>query len=209
VRTLKFGDNLAALASLTSEDLVQGVAVLGRGAGLKDALGSEAVPWNVKSALRIMRLSNSNVVGSDAHRTTLRDISASYTRLFGLPLVFMTSDIAESRNLMVSLMYDGADVAGWRLLEENAPAMPSTEEMLGRVAADPVAQATVTNLMLELFLEHVVGVMPRSGPPGVSDGAAASGPAVRSDSSARISAPSSRRGAAASIRTSTCGFCTR
>ena len=118
----------------------------GRGAGLKDALSSEAVPRNVKSALRSMLLSNAHVVGSDAHRTTLRHISASYTRLFGPPLVFTTPNIADTRNLMVSLMYEGADVQRWRLLEETAPEMPSTQEMLRRVAADPVAQATVTTV---------------------------------------------------------------
>ena len=115
MRTQRFGDGLAALASLAPEELVQAVAVLGKGAGLKDALSSDAVSPNVKSALRSMLLSNRDVVGSDAHRTTLRHISASYTRFFGPPLVFTTPNIADTRNLMVSLMYEGADVQRWRL----------------------------------------------------------------------------------------------
>ena len=60
-------------------------------------------------------------------------------------------------------MHDGADVQRWRLLEETEPEMPSTRDMLRRVAADPVSQAMVTHIMLELFLEHVVGVSPQRG----------------------------------------------
>ena len=175
VRTQRFSEGIGALANLKSEELVEAVAVLGKGAGLKEALTSEAVTANVKSALRSMLLSNASVVGSDAHRTALRHMSASYCRLFGPPLVFTTPNVADTRNVMVSLMYQGVELAGWRLLEDNAPAMPSTEEMLRRVAADPVAQATVTNLMLELFLEHVVGVLPGGVGAGVSDGVAGTG----------------------------------
>ena len=175
VRHQRFSDGLNALSNLSSAELVQACSVLGKGAGLKEALSNEAVSANVKSALRSMLISNAYVIGSDAHRTTLRHVSTSYRTLFGPPLVFATPNIADTRSLAVSLMYEGADVTKWRLLEENAPVMPSTEEMLRRVAADPVAQATVTNLMLELFLEHVVGVLPRQGCPGVSDGVAASG----------------------------------
>ena len=36
--------------------------------------------------------------------------------------------------------------------------MPSSEEMLRRVARDPVGQAKFFHLMLELFLVHVLGV---------------------------------------------------
>ena len=117
VRKQRLGESIADLAALTPEDLAQVVAVLGRGAGIKQALGLEGVPRNVKSALRSMLLSNRDVVGSDAHRTTLRHISTSYTRLFGPPLVFTTPNIADTRNLMVSLMYEGASVQQWRLLE--------------------------------------------------------------------------------------------
>ena len=175
MRKQRLGESIADLAALTPEELAQVVAVLGRGAGIKQALGLEGVPRNVKSALRSMLLSNRDVVGSDAHRTTLRHISTSYTRLFGPPLVFTTPNIADTRKLMVSLMYEGASVQQWRLLEETAPVMPSTRDMLRRVAADPVSQAMVTNLMLELFLEHVVGVTPQRGATGVSDGVAATG----------------------------------
>ena len=44
-------------------------------------------------------------------------------------------------------------------MEAQAPDMPSAEEMCRRVSKDPVAQARFFNLMLELFLQHVLGVV--------------------------------------------------
>ena len=41
-------------------------------------------------------------------------------------------------------------MAAWRLLEEHAPEMPSTEEMLRRVSSDPVSQALLFDLMVKL-----------------------------------------------------------
>ena len=113
----------------------------------------------------------SNVVGSNAHRTTLRHVNRSYTNLFGAPLVFTTANIADSRSPVLNLIYMGATVTSWRLLEENAPPMPSAAEMRRRVAKDPVSQAIVFDLMMHLFLEHVLGVSRST----FRDGIAASG----------------------------------
>ncbi len=44
------------------------------------------------------------------------------------------------------------------VVEEHAPEMPSKASMLRRVARDPVGQAILFDLMIRLFLEHVVGV---------------------------------------------------
>ena len=41
--------------------------------------------------------------------------------------------------------------------------MPSAKEMLRRVARDPIGQAKFFNLMIELFLVHVLGVLPKNG----------------------------------------------
>ncbi len=174
VRRQQFRDSLQALARLKPEELYHACAVLGRGAGVKEALQSEAVAPDVKRALRSMLLCNANVVGSDAHRTVLRHVSNSYRLLFGPPLVFTTVNPADTRSLVMSLLFEGAEVGRWRLLEEDAPAMPSAVEMLRRVAADPVSQATMFHLMIELFLEHVVGALPPGHRERVSDGVVAS-----------------------------------
>ena len=55
-----------------------------------------------------------------------------------------------------------------RLLEEHAPTMPSIEKMRRLVARDPVGQALVFDLMLKLFLQHVLGVSPEMHADGVA-----------------------------------------
>ncbi len=175
VRRQGFREALDALAGLEPEELYHACTILGRGAGLKDALACPDVSARVKSAIRSMLLCNANVVGSDAHRTVLRHVNNSYRLLFGAPLLFTTPNVADARSPVMSLVYEGATVCSWRLLEEHAPRMPSTEEMVRRVAQDPVGQAIVFNLMMELFLEHVLGVFPHGQRPGFSDGVAASG----------------------------------
>ena len=61
----------------------------------------------------------------------------------------------------------------WRQLEEHAPTMPSISEMLKRVARDPVGQAMVFDLMVRLFLEHVLGASSKPGSSEFGDGVAA------------------------------------
>ena len=103
----------------------------------------------------------SSVIGSDAHRTTLRHVSRAYTDLFGPPLIFTTVNPSDTRSVVVKLMYDGADVATWRIeLNKEAPEMYSIDEMNRVVARDPVAMAEFFDMILRLFLHHVVGVSP-------------------------------------------------
>ena len=56
------------------------------------------------------------------------------------------------------MLYDGEEVSAWRILEEDAPEMGLADDMLRRVAADPVSQAVFTDMMMRLFLKHVLGV---------------------------------------------------
>ena len=63
----------------------------------------------------------------------------------------------------------------WRELEKHAPSMPSVSDMLKSVARDPVGQAVVFDLMVRLFLEHVLGATPRCGGSKFADGIAANG----------------------------------
>ena len=78
---------------------------------LKEALSNKDVPEKLKRALRSLLMCMSSVVGSNAHRTTLRHVSRAYCNLFGPPLVFTTVNPADTRSVIVKLMYDGADVA--------------------------------------------------------------------------------------------------
>ena len=154
----KWHDALRDIGKVKAQEMYMTCEILGKGAGLKEALSNPEVPERVKRAMKHLLLCMSSVVGSNAHRTTLRHINSSYRLLFGPPLLFTTPNFADVCSPLLNLMYRGEPVGSWRVLEEHAPAMPSTEEMLRRVARDPVSQALFFDLMVELFLEHVLGV---------------------------------------------------
>ena len=70
-----------------------------------------------------------------------------------------TVNPSDTRNVIVKLMYEGADVAQWRCqLDKEAPEMFSVQGMNRVVARDPVAMAEFFDLTLRLFLRHAVGV---------------------------------------------------
>ena len=147
------------LGTLTEKHLLDAVDVLGKGAGLKEVLANPGVDEKVKRAVRSLLICMSSVVGSNAHRTTLRHMCRSYTNLFGPPLVFTTVNPSDTRSVIVKLMYDGADVAQWRCeLGKEALEMLSAQGMNRIVARDPVAMAEFFDLTLKLFLRDVLGV---------------------------------------------------
>ena len=146
------------VGSLTPADMRQACAVAGDGAGLKEALQNPEVPERVKAAMRHLLLCMSNVVGSNAHRTTLRHMCSGYRLLYGAPLVFTTMNVADTKHPLMCLLYEGQEMARWRLLEEDEPNLPNNTEMLRRVARDPVSQAIFSHLMLDLFCRHMLGV---------------------------------------------------
>ncbi len=175
-------ETLRQMGRLRAEDMYYMLEVLGKDAGIKEVLASKTVAQGVKDAYRNLFLCMANVVGSDAHRTTLRHMNNSYKLLFGPPLVFTTPNVADTQNPVMNLIYEGEVVCsfdlldgvhGWWRLEEEAPEMPSAQEMCRRVARDPVGQARFFHLMLELFLVHVLGVEGVGGaahPDGVAAG---------------------------------------
>ena len=128
----KWREALRDVGQLTAKEMYDTLEILGEGAGLKEALGNADVPERVKRALRQLLLCMSSVVGSNAHRTTLRHVDTSYCVLFGPPLVFTTPNVADPKNIVMSLMYEGAEVGRWRLLEEEAPETPSDQDMRRR-----------------------------------------------------------------------------
>ena len=154
----KWHDALRDIGKLKADEMYMTCEILGKGAGMKEALSNPNVPDRVKKAMRHLLLCMSSVVGSNAHRTTLRHINASYRLLFGPPLVFTTTNFADVCSPVLNLMYEGKSIGAWRILEEQSPAMPSMQEMLRRVARDPVSQALFFDLMVKLFLQHVLGV---------------------------------------------------
>ena len=108
---------LEDLGPLHTEELYEALGHLGKNAGLREVFASPDVSERVKGAMRNLMLCMKNVVGSNAHRTTLRHINTSYKFLFGPPLVFTTPNIADTRNPVMNLMYKCRPVNSWRLFE--------------------------------------------------------------------------------------------
>ena len=172
-RKRQFQNSLRDVGALSAEQMFETCQLLGRG-DVKQALARPDVPAPVKSAMRNLSLCMANVIGSNAHRSTLRHMSTGYTLLFGPPLVFTTMNPADTKHPLMRLLYEDEPVAMWRLLERDEPDYVRKANMLKRVAEDPVSQALFSDLMMHLFLKHMLGVQPM-GQRGFCDGAAFSG----------------------------------
>ena len=147
------------------------ISLASKGQTWKDLLRRKDVPETVKRVFRHLQLCMANVLGTNAYRTNLRHRATGYRWLWGAPLVFTTLNPADTRHPVMRLLHsadlpeDGGDVDGeppevasWRLLEEGAPDLGGKEKMVERVAADPVGQALLSDLMMKLFLKHMLGV---------------------------------------------------
>ncbi|CAE7212339.1 unnamed protein product [Symbiodinium sp. CCMP2592] len=142
-------------------------------ANMVDVFRSSNVHADIKNALLDLHHFSSEIVGSDGARQQLRHEQSGAMLLRGGIDGFLTPNVADVRNpLMVTLHAGcvshpdgGLDADGLSekftvcLLEEE-PKMPSTKKMLEGVASNPVAQAQFFIVSMQLFLEHVLGIMP-------------------------------------------------
>jgi ASC-1-like (ASCH) protein len=156
----RYAQSLQHLGALTPDELFDAIGHLKRGQGVKDLLRADdsKVSPQVKSCLRSLQICMNNVLGTNSHRTFLRHVVTGYRNLWGAPLVFTTMNVADTKHPVMKLLYDGGEICTWRLLEQECPAMGSSEDMLRRVSRDPVSQAIFTDLMMRLFLKHMLGV---------------------------------------------------
>ena len=168
----RWQETLRELGEVTAQEFLDAMELCGKGASMAQVLQNNDVSRRVKQALRTLDMCMNEVLGTNAHRTALRHKGFGYRLLWGAPLVFTTPNVADTKHAMVKLLYEGAEVASWKLLEEDDPDLGQKEDMLRRVSEDPFAQAVFSDMMIRLYLEHFVGVSldPRQ---GFADGAAA------------------------------------
>ena len=135
----------------------------------------------VRRASHLFNLVMGKVVGSNGYRVACRHKFTAYTIFFGAPLIFCTPNIADNRNILI-LLCQGAEI---NLDIDADPDLKLTyEDLLLRVVNDPVGQCVVVELLLRLFVLHILGASPDcvAQPEGVtvehrvwtSDGVAAS-----------------------------------
>lgn len=122
------------------------------------ALGqNKQVPQLVRDALNAMQAATANVVGTDGHRRLCRYEGHAYMSLFGPPLIFMTPNLADTKQPLL-LAVQGYKVKLDAL--EAGDVLPKYRDMMRRLARSPVAQTIVFEKIMRLFFLHVLGVRP-------------------------------------------------
>ena len=124
------------------------------------------MPEKVKTALRTLLLSTSDVAGTEGRKTKLRFNGHASNLLFGETSFFNTPNFADTYNPIVKLLHDGPSANqhlgigsgsaeqphGGGFLTAAEPPMPPLRRMHEIIAGDPRAQA---KFFLLLSLIHI------------------------------------------------------
>ncbi len=121
---------------------------------VQSILADKNVPKQIRTSLRALQQATANVLGTDGHRRLLRHEGVAYTLSFGPPLVFMTPNLADTKQRLL-LVVQGEEFSA----DED---LPCYREMVRALAGDPAGQAFVFELMIRLFFQFVLGVRPEA-----------------------------------------------
>ena len=120
---------------------------------LQSILADKDLPSQLRTALTSLHQATASLVGSDGHRKLLQREGVAYTLRYGPALIFTTPNLADNKQPLL-LLVQGEPV------EFDADVGNSYREMTERLAADPVGQAIVFELMMRLFFIRVLGIRP-------------------------------------------------
>ena len=120
---------------------------------LQSILADKDLPSQLRTALTSLHQATASLVGSDGHRKLLQREGVAYTLRYGPALIFTTPNLADNKQPLL-LIVQGEPV------EFDADVGNSYREMTERLAADPVGQAIVFELMMRLFFTRVLGIRP-------------------------------------------------
>ena len=90
--------SLVGVGSISSKEMFDLAGVLGTNAGWKELLTSKDAPTRLTSVIQTLQFANANIVGTCAHRATLRHIHRAYDLRFGPPLTFVTPNFADTKS---------------------------------------------------------------------------------------------------------------
>ena len=128
------------------------------GGGLQAVANNSNVPQFVRDALNCMQQATAQVIGTDGHRRLCRHEGQAYMTLFGAPVISATPNLADTKQPLL-LVVQGHEVRLDDSLKDD-DTLPKYRDMVKRVAADPLGQTVVFELMMRLFFLHVLGVRP-------------------------------------------------
>ena len=164
------------LQQLTPEMIQQAIVAhqtAGKRVSLQSLFSNHDCPELLRVALSCMQQCTSGVIGSNGHRKLLQREGVAYTLRFGPPLVFVTPNLADTKQPLL-LVVQGEEFYFGDKAEDLTP---TYTEMVERLASDPVGQTLVFELMIRLFFVHVLGLRPEC--VGWRRGAARDGPGQR------------------------------
>ncbi|CAK0817607.1 unnamed protein product, partial [Prorocentrum cordatum] len=128
-------------------------------ATLHGILKDKGTPNEVRKAFATLGQATASQVGSDGHRRELRGEGEAYTFRFGPPVQFVTPNLADTKQPLILIVQGEEYTFGNDLSEAE---QVTFSEMSQRIAADPVGQAVVFELMTRLFFVHVLGLRPET-----------------------------------------------
>ena len=168
-----FGSDLQILSEASAEDFMEALNIAKPADCIGSAIARPGMPANVKTALRTLLLSTSDVPGTEGRKTALRFNGHGNNLKFGAASFFVTPNFADTYSPLVLQLHEGPgkrshlDIRGGAVaraygsapnLQSPAPTMPSLERMHQIVAADPRAQAKFFLLMTELHYRYIIGL---------------------------------------------------
>ena len=121
---------------------------------LQNLFSDQDVPELLRSALSSMQRCTAGILGSNGHRKLLQREGVAYTLRFGPALVFLTPNLADTKQPLLLVVQGEEFYFGEREADLNR----SYKEMVERLARDPVGQTIVFELMIRLFFIHVLGL---------------------------------------------------
>ena len=124
-----------------------------RNPSLQTILADKDLPQQLRTAFTSLHQATASLIGSDGHRRLLHREGIAYTLYGGPPLIFTTPNLADTKQSLL-LIVQGEEFSF------DLDVQVSYREMVQRVAADPVGQAIVFELMIRLFFVHELGIRP-------------------------------------------------
>ena len=116
---------------------------------VQSILADKDLPSQLRSALTSLHQATASLVGSDGHRKLLQREGVAYTLNYGPALIFSTPNLADTKQPLL------LEVQGERVqLDQDVE--NSYREMTERLAADPVGQAIVFEIMISLFFRKSI-----------------------------------------------------
>ena len=163
--------DLQSICGATPEDYEAALGLAGPRDSILSALGHKDMPAAVKTALRTLLLSTSDVPGTEGRKVALRHDGHGNNLFFGAATYFCTPNFADNYSPLMWLLHNGPtatahlmsapeprlDIVSPEMLRP-APRMPSLERMHQVSAANPRAQAKFFLLKTELHNKFFLGL---------------------------------------------------